>query len=623
MNMSEKLQLSDIDWRIEKFSPENDVLEQYFQLRFDVYNSFNMPYYAKPTSTRWDRHPDTRFLILVNKNTGKTVGGRRFIIHNPNSRSEIYSEENTGFTIDEMLPHLNVQTMRYAELGALCFGPEIRGTGASAQMYKKTFEYMREIETDFIVSNPITANYERLRMAGEANGMKQFVCRNDLLSVEDGDDEPTVFMASKTSEELNLSPPTTALKFRDGVATNERQLLHSIFGTGFVNCGNADELNLRFFGHKLDLDDLNLAHDFLQSHSANFSGREVHAAYRINTKTPTDEPAFMLLMQLHGNEPCGLAAFLYALALHQSGHLEKPVLAMIGNNFAAKQFFEHYKKHPDAGQEIRDIFRRGIGENGNALADMNRVPHDLDSLEIDEKKPYIARWKELRFVAENTTGILDIHSARGNMVCVTDSSNNSLLKNSNIRNILVGLTEAIGSATASDTFKTVAGKLPNIKHQFGIEAGTHEDISSYRIASEFACNLLHNLGISSAAPLKTNASKAFYEYQVQPKINFADLTASGEFREKDSLITAKDIDGELQPYQYEEMEKIVAGQVVAKAEKSGATLSAPSEFSAIFVTKSSAIFNDEAIGLYPVATDKMDIKFCYPCIVNEIEIEDV
>jgi hypothetical protein len=618
--MTEKLKLSDIDFQIHKFSADNDALAQYFQLRYDVYNSFNMPYYAKPTSTRWDRHPDTRFLLLVNKKTSETIGGRRFIIHQPNSKTGIYSEENTGFTIEEMLPHLPANSMRYAELGSLCFSPAIRGIGAAEKMYKKTFEYMRKKEVDFIVSNPITANYERLKNAALANGVQQFICRNDLLSVEDGDDEPTVFFSFKTASELNLQSPSKAEKFHNGVATNERQLLQKIFGTGFVNCADGRTLNKKFFDKILTLTDLNIAHDFLQERSANFDGIEIEAAHRINTKETDDQPAFMLLVQLHGNEPAGLAAFLYTLALSQCGQLRQPVIAVIGNDTAAEQYFNHYSKHPKSPQTSRDIFRRGIDDSGNALADMNRLPVNFLELKTTKKKPYIKRWQELNFIADNVTGILDIHSARGNMVCVTDSSDNNQLAGANIRNILHGLTQAIGAATDSETFKTVAGKKLNIKHQFGIEAGMHEDKNSFRIAAEFVASLFTNLVISSAGASAKNSSDIFYEYIVQPKICFANLTASAIIQADDSFVTVKKIDGKLQEYQYEEFEQISKGQVVALSKTSATTLSAPADFAVLFITKSAQVFSDTAIGLYPVAGDKMETKFCYPCKVKQIKI---
>jgi hypothetical protein len=210
------------------------------------------------------------------------------------------------------------------------------------------------------------------------------------------------------------------------------------------------------------------------------------------------------------------------------------------------------------------------------------------------------------------------------MVCVTDSSDNSQLKNSNIRNILVGLTEAIGSATSSSTYKTVAGKKPNIKHQFGIEAGTHEDKKSYAIAAEFAAALWAQIGVSGASARLEKPEQVFYEYQVQPKINFADLIPSAPLTADDSFVTVKKIDGKLLPYQYEEFEKIKAGQIVAQSKisgkKTGTTLAAPSDFSTLFITKSAAVYTDEAIGLYPVAANKMDTKFCYPCVVKKVKI---
>jgi hypothetical protein len=76
-------------------------------------------------------------------------------------------------------------------------------------------------------------------------------------------------------------------------------------------------------------------------------------------------------------------------------------------------------------------------------------------------------------------------------------------------------------------------------------------------------------------------------------------------------------------YQYDEMEPVREGQVVAVAVPSGTTFKAPYDFSGIFVSKSAALYDkDPAVGPWPVSADKIDsVKFCYPCDVSEMRID--
>ncbi len=102
---------------------------------------------------------------------------------------------------------------------------------------------------------------------------------------------------------------------------------------------------------------------------------------------------------------------------------------------------------------------------------MNRIP--VDFMQRNPAVPHIARAQELFALGHYVSGIVDIHSARGNMVCITDHKHDCDLKDSPIRNILTELAEAISAnASASvtvQTLKTILGPLSNIKTQTGIE----------------------------------------------------------------------------------------------------------------------------------------------------------
>lgn len=208
----EKLKLEDIDFQFIPYEPNHALLREYFQLRYEVYQSYNLTYYYKPESTRWDRKDYNMFLLLVDKNSGKVVGGRRFMIHEPNTKAMLYLEQNTHHNMDEMLTHLDTDKLRYVESGALCFGPTIRGIGADKPMYNLSFNLMRDMNVDVMISSPVPTNRDKIERNAEENGIKQVVWRQDIVSIDDGDRDPTMFMSFKTEDELNLTPPHLRLE---------------------------------------------------------------------------------------------------------------------------------------------------------------------------------------------------------------------------------------------------------------------------------------------------------------------------------------------------------------------------------------------------------------------------
>ena len=246
-------------------------------------------------------------------------------------------------------------------------------------------------------------------------------------------------------------------KIKSKVKVDSAGLLTKIFGHDFTRFINNDDFRTAFFKKKLGLAELKLVHSYIDSQTINLGCKTIASALLITPQIQTSELPFMLLTQIHGNEPAGLAGALYVIALNQAKLLKKPVIVVIGNELAAEQYFETWQKNPDLAQETRDVYRRGIGVNGHPLPDMNRLPNNFRQL--DPASSHAAeRWQALDLIADNVQGVIDIHTARGQLICMTDSSDNSMLQNSPIRNIMTNLTEAIGSATDTSTFKTIASK---------------------------------------------------------------------------------------------------------------------------------------------------------------------
>lgn len=400
--------------------------------------------------------------------------------------------------------------------------------------------------------------------------------------------------------------------------------INTIYNYDFSELSNADSFCKKFFAKTLTLSDLKIIHDYVQQSTINFAGQIIPAAIYLKGKDNGDSLPFVILAQLHGNEPSGLAGIALALALSQAGLLKRDVIGIIGNPLAAGQYFTAWEQAPNARQETRDAFRCGLSESGELLADGNRIP--VDFMTSDSNYPHLQRSRELYTMAQNISGIVDIHSARGNMVCITDHKNDADLKYSPIRSILTELAEAISAhASASvtvKTLKTILSPLPNITCQTGIEAGRHEDQNSPHIAAAFTLATLYNQGITSVKPLLKEDDGKFIRYSVQPRITYGDLTLEGKLQDNDIISMAREKNSKIENHQYDEMEAIKTGQIVAVAQPSGTVLRAPSDFSGIFFSKSSVLYDkDPAVNPWPLPATKINnVKFCYPCVVSELRI---
>ena len=441
--------------------------------------------------------------------------------------------------------------------------------------------------------------------------------------------------------------------------TTNSHLLQEIFNYDFTTCSEPADFHRHFFDTALDLEELHKACEVLLASSLEIGGKTLPAAMRIKGKESPEKP-YAIISMLHGNEPCGLAGILMAMALSEAGLLKHDVVVIVGNYVAAKQYFEAWKKDPEARQETRDAYRRGLNEDGSIMPDMNRIP--VDFLEGDPSDYFIGRTQELYHFAQHVYGMADIHSARGNMICITDHKRDADLKYTPIRSVLTDMAEAIsGHASGKvsvQTYKTVITALPNIESQIGIEAGKHEEPYTPHVAASFILSLFGTLGITDAKPLHGKENGMFDRYSVKPRITYADLIMDGKLQDDDkiymvteckaadsipkqsdqvvvrkgdgtyaiqtileNIITPK---GELAYalYQYDEMSHIKKDHVVALAVPGGATFKPPFEMWPIFLSKSAALYDmDPAVGPWPVTVDQMDTKFCYPCEVSKMKIE--
>ena len=400
--------------------------------------------------------------------------------------------------------------------------------------------------------------------------------------------------------------------------------LKTIYNYDFSQMSNTDSFRDKFFSKTLTLAELKTIHDHVQMNNIAIAGMNIPAALLLKGTENGNADPFVILAQLHGNEPAGLAGIALAIALSEAKLLKRDVIVILGNPLAARQYFEALGKNPTARQETRDAFRCGLAENGDLLPDGNRIP--VDFMTRDDGSEHTKRSRELFILGQNISGIIDLHSARGNMTCITDHKNDNDLKYSPIRAILTELAEAI-SANASktvtvQTLKTILFPLKNITCQTGIEAGRHEDPKAPYVAAAFTLATLYNQGITNVRPFDENDDGMFMRYSVQPRITYSDLLREGELAPDDSIYMARENNGRIEEYQYDEMEAIKASQVVAVAKPSGTVFRTGSDFSGIFFSKSGKLYDkDPAVGPWPLPAAKSgEVKFCYPCLVSDMKI---
>jgi hypothetical protein len=70
-------------------SNDNSLLDRYFDLRAKLYAAGGMDYYTEPV-TPYDTYPSTVFIVPTID--GEVMGGRRIVIHEPDSKTKLSTE---------------------------------------------------------------------------------------------------------------------------------------------------------------------------------------------------------------------------------------------------------------------------------------------------------------------------------------------------------------------------------------------------------------------------------------------------------------------------------------------------------------------------------------------------
>lgn len=157
------------------------LLSDYYTLRKSVFAKYGMNYYDNIADLH-DLHQDTHFILILDDN--KLVGGRRIVIHAPHSNIIMKTEYTIKSSIASQLDHLNVHSMMFAEIGGLCFDESIQGQGLSEKMYNHTFDLIKMLGCNFVVSEVVPHNLTRIIDAAKRNGATAIVPRLDDLSID-------------------------------------------------------------------------------------------------------------------------------------------------------------------------------------------------------------------------------------------------------------------------------------------------------------------------------------------------------------------------------------------------------------------------------------------------------
>ena len=179
---------------------QDKYLKKYVKARYDVFTNSGRTHYNGEIES-YDSHDDTSFVYFVENE--EVVGGRRIILHTPNSGMKLKTEDSVALSIAEVYPNLNTESLTYAELGGLFFHPIIQKQNLSAKMYELTFIMLQQLNCDFFVAEAVPENMDRVIRHAKLNNVKQIVPQPEHKSI-DGFGDYRIFMSFKDKTELNL-----------------------------------------------------------------------------------------------------------------------------------------------------------------------------------------------------------------------------------------------------------------------------------------------------------------------------------------------------------------------------------------------------------------------------------
>jgi len=245
-------------------------------------------------------------------------------------------------------------------------------------------------------------------------------------------------------------------------------------------------------------------------------------------------PCLGITIQTHGNEPSGLAALRYFRKENLTQNLLKGSVIFVLNNIeASERYFETFK--------ISDSDERSKAKLKARFCDvnMNRLP--MDTLRLSGNfRSEIVRAQKLAPVWKRFDVGLDIHTMRNTtdpMIVALGDVKSDLYRGFSVNNIIRNI-ENVQTGKPAAAFYGESGVTP----VFGIEAGLHEEASSFELAVVCVLKLLQNIDMLDG---ESEATKKIYkEYWVNSSIFFPN----------ESYELSKEFKG------YEQVE---AGQIIA------------------------------------------------------------
>ncbi len=185
-------------------SDRRELLPTYFALRAEVYNAFGMMYYTTEP-TEHDILPDTIFILVMQGE--QVVGGARVLQHLAFSNARLHTQDAMEKTLEQSMPHLDIETMHYAELGGLFLQQEVRKIpNLSHALHEQLFLIVKALNMDFAVAEVVPTNLTRFMNVAEKMGVQQLVPRPDIRST-DGDEDFRTFVSFKSEQDLPLLSP--------------------------------------------------------------------------------------------------------------------------------------------------------------------------------------------------------------------------------------------------------------------------------------------------------------------------------------------------------------------------------------------------------------------------------
>ena len=237
----------------------------------------------------------------------------------------------------------------------------------------------------------------------------------------------------------------------------------------------------------------------------------IKGVWRVDSPKPG--PALGITIHTHGNEPSGLAtSWHFRRNFNLSDRLRRgSVLFVLNNLRAAERYFSALEMIE--GKEKEEVKRKARFCDHN----MNRLPENTFDLKADTRYE-IGRAQELRPIWGCFETAFDIHSTlteTAPMIIVCGGLQRDLIRGFPIKNIVTNIDNVQVEKPAMNFY----GEREQVR-TLAIEAGSHENSSSFECSIACTTALLHNLDMIEGE--KDTATREYDEYFIDGSVLFPD-----------------------------------------------------------------------------------------------------